>query len=96
MTHLLTQDYFTACSDVYGDDEGFRALLEALTASEDFHTFQQMMRLVTWAQGSPSRVYYGFLVQNAHLPKFQVMLSNHARGQFGALFTQMLADHDPI
>lgn len=36
-------DYFTACSDVYGDDEGFRALLAALTASEDFHAFQQIM-----------------------------------------------------
>ena len=41
----IPQDYFTACSDVYGDDEGFRALLAALTASEDFHAFQQIMCL---------------------------------------------------
>jgi len=69
---------------VYGDDEGFRALLEALTASEDFHTFQQMMCLVTGAQGeSPSRIDDGIPGPKMHtFQHSEVMLSNHVLCNF--------------
>ena len=101
MTHLLTQDYFTACSDVYGDDEGFRALLEALTASEDFHTFQQMMCLVTGAQGgSPSRIDYGIPRPKMHtFQHSKVMLSNHVLCNFvlcSPRFMQMMIQFEYI
>ena len=39
-------EYFTACSEAYGHDPNFKALLAALTASEDFEQFQQLMHLV--------------------------------------------------
>ncbi|CAJ1457443.1 unnamed protein product, partial [Effrenium voratum] len=36
-------EYFAACSAVYGSEVNWKALMVALTASEDFHAFQQLM-----------------------------------------------------
>ena len=38
-------EYFSACSEAYADDANFKALMTALTASEDFSTFQHVMIL---------------------------------------------------
>ena len=39
-------EYFGACSEAYGHDPNFKALMTALTASEDFSSFQELMLLV--------------------------------------------------
>eukprot|EP00930_Biecheleria_cincta_P103618 TRINITY_DN95633_c0_g1_i1.p1 TRINITY_DN95633_c0_g1~~TRINITY_DN95633_c0_g1_i1.p1 ORF type:complete len:198 (+),score=41.47 TRINITY_DN95633_c0_g1_i1:29-622(+) len=36
-------DYMSACGEHYGDDPNFKALLAALTASQEFEAFQQVM-----------------------------------------------------
>mmetsp|Transcript_18703 Transcript_18703/g.35090 ORF Transcript_18703/g.35090 Transcript_18703/m.35090 type:complete len:210 (+) Transcript_18703:45-674(+) len=36
-------EYFSACSEAYGHDNNFKELMTALTASEDFFAFRQLM-----------------------------------------------------
>lgn len=36
-------DYMSSCAEHYGDDPSFKSLLAALTASQDFEAFQQVM-----------------------------------------------------
>ena len=44
----LFMEYFSACSDAYGHDPNFKALMTALTASEDFSSFLELMLLLPW------------------------------------------------
>ena len=56
-------EYFSACSEAYGHDPNFKALMTALTASEDFFAFQQLMFLVTRAL---SQTFDGPYVKRRH------------------------------